>query len=470
MLNGDKIDHHIKETQDHLEVIPSLLAFERTMQKLEAEKSRRRRFALWFSLGVMLLLGAGGAVYYVAAPAKPAPILAETTKQNPPAQQPAEANSNKTVNAENIQSKTSGTNSNNTAAPITPAQSTIPVTPHNTHAQSPIPVIPNKSVSSTAVVVASSPASAHIGTVTVHRTPDPVIAEKAEVTEDAVLLPILASLPSTCFFLPFNYPDTLVTCCTSPPLADPGMQPAVNKTASVIRFAGGLTFNPQFCKYAYTQNPYANPGSNFADAYYAAKSWSALYTQNYAAQLRFGATVNGKWEILSGLGYEQLTYTEQMLESTTSTSSTYIGPSGPGIQPSGIYVVSSTAVSKSIVTNTFTYLTGNLQCNRLLETRMVTFKLGLGLRADYLLHANVYLLNAPDAYTYNENYRGPELSRWIVIPQAQVGVVKNIRPKLQLQLCADAFSSTTSLFTKDYLISQRSYGVGLEGTVLYFFR
>jgi hypothetical protein len=268
--------------------------------------------------------------------------------------------------------------------------------------------------------------------------------------------------PLDCYLLPFSASDSLEPA--NQVLSVPSGQ---EMKSGIWKVYAGVSFLPRLIRYDIQKTREADNKNSFSDDYLNNRRNQNSLQMNYGGELNIGLLYKGKWELLLGCGYQRMEYQERPLNPAIPVYTTVSG--GGGVNPNFTVSTLVAGTQSAPIKNTFEYLSTSLNCNRLMNLGKVRLKVGAGLRTDYLLRANVLLLNSPYYYEYAEKYRGAPLNKWAFAPQFNVGVIRDLSEHFQIQVCSTLFYSTSSMFEKNYLITQKSYGTGLECILLYKF-
>ncbi|HXC06603.1 MAG TPA: hypothetical protein VNZ86_17725, partial [Bacteroidia bacterium] len=226
-----------------------------------------------------------------------------------------------------------------------------------------------------------------------------------------------------------------------------------------LQLVGGIFAEPQVIRNAIHQNP--NAGNPNSDSYLAARQQQNKAVFDFNLGMKLGILVRNYWELLLGCGYEQMTYKEAPM---TNSYPVYTSP----LSIATAYNTSVIAVGAPL-NNTFRYLSPAMDFNLICPiAARGEIKFGGGMTMDYLLNANA-LTYYSNYYVYSHTSNERPLNRSVYIPRINLCVVKRLGHGLELDFTSHFFYSLSSMFTKDYLVSQKPYGAGLECLLLYHF-
>jgi hypothetical protein len=442
MKSEDILENHIKNSQEDLEIQPRMSSFGKTMEKLEREKRKRRGMYLSLFSGLLLL---GIIAAYTLRPSHAEDVRASVVVPTTTPMKAEQKPENPTSHREAEKGKADQSVVKSTL--VTPAS---PSTPPSVQTQIISSGITHSNQSN---APKEEKVSVPLPEEKVEWRPK-IIRAKDE--ENLVSMPVIASP-----LLAVNTSDSLdMNIRTGILMPDK----AVEK--GTWSYCAGISFQPELTRYDIQKQPGADQQNSFSDDYLNNKKVQNVFHVNYGGELKLGLSYKGKWEFLLGCGYQRTEYEERPLNPSIPVYSTV---SGGGVTPNlSFYTLMPGPVSAPIK-NTFEYLSTSLSCNRLMNVGLYRLKVGAGLRSDYLLRANVLLLNSPYYYTYAEKYHGSELNKWVFTPQFNLGVMRDLSDRFQVQVCSTLFYSANSMFNNNYLITQKSYGTGLECILLYKF-
>jgi hypothetical protein len=472
MKSDEIIDSLIRQSQEGLEIQPGISSFDRTMQKLEQEKKKKRRFVAFYLFAGLLVVSG---------------ILAllnthSSKKENNTAPATSEFKNLPEVkaNASNTSGPDISTSTIISSAPPPITQQNITPTSHSTASHHSSPVVSGKANNPIPAVSSSSSPSHSI--LVIEPTTPLASSEAHQSPAKEEELPFLTPDPKTEPASPVKQEvlpvsniiyDSVktISALASIPASVP-VSPEKEKLRKAIQYVAAICFTPQVTSFALNSKSSSDPNQNaFADNYIAARNNSKANVINFGAGIKGGLIYNYQWEFLLEAGYLEYSYQERPIEiSGNTTSVTYVNPGGGGVNPNFtiVQVVSNTA-SSPLYQNTFKYMSLSLESNRLIPTRYVQLKAGLALQSNYLVDATTVFVQSPYEYGYAQNYHGAPLNRWVFVPELNLGVAKDFGTHFQVQLCSKTFYGISSIFDHSYFLGQHSYGIGLEGSLLYKF-
>lgn len=208
----------------------------------------------------------------------------------------------------------------------------------------------------------------------------------------------------------------------------------------------GISFNPQIANYFAHKNP--GLSSSATKLYLQSKKDQAKFRFTYGFGLRFGLVYKDKWEFLAGFGYQQYNYYEKSPPFSTIGINTGNGYNYNTHDPS--------IPDKDGFKTTLNYSSYSLDAARIIRLRsLIKINAGAGLQFNRLFESN-----------YNTN----NARRNVLTPHIKAGLIYDIAKNIQLQLCPDLYCSASSILNKNSVIRQNSYGIGLEGLLLFKIR
>ena len=208
----------------------------------------------------------------------------------------------------------------------------------------------------------------------------------------------------------------------------------------------GISINPQIANYSVHKNPAFS--SSAYNAYLRSKKEQAKFRFTYGFGLRFGLVYKDKWEFLAGFGYQQYNYYEKSPPFST------IGAIPLNTYP---YNTNNPLIpGKDGFKTTLNYSSYNLDAAKIITFKsLIKIKAGAGLQVNRLFGTGFNTANA---------------SITVLTPHIKAGAIYDITKKLQLQLCPDLYYSAGSVLNKNNAVRQNSYGIGLEGSLLFKIR
>jgi hypothetical protein len=231
---------------------------------------------------------------------------------------------------------------------------------------------------------------------------------------------------------------------------------------NTFSFYIGAQASPQLNSFALSKNPNRDPayntsGIDFPDFYLNTKKDQSRFNFSVPFGIKTGMQINGKYELLAGVGYQTFTEKERLYA---------VGPttviSLP--DPSIAYTSSAYAIPHK---NSFRYLSYSLEANRLfLSSRVIGFKLGLGLQGNQLINSNYVFVASPNVYSQAYSDR-EKLSPWTLTTKVKAGIIFNANRRFQFHISPGFFYSPTSIFKRDYVIRQKPYGFDVECLMLF---
>jgi hypothetical protein len=489
MESDEIIDRLIRQSQEGLELLPGISSFDRTMRKLEQKKKKQRRIIAAYLFTCLILLTGVGILFYPFSSRDEKRPAARTYVLEP---------------KQLVSGQTSGI-----VIPPPSSLVTKSLTPPSVSASTPYytrtlplsrPEQPNVngdkkhdvvlppsrlplslSRQMTSAIKESTLLPAGILTEQSEGTPafsEPVQQLTENMEEQQINVSSQGTKEQTALVNMEIKPFATTTIDSAGILKSemavlsviPVSIPKKEETIKDLQFVAGINFTPQASTLALSRKPATERDmSMFADNYMAQRKQTNDMAFDYSAGIKMGLISGHKWEFLFGAGYQKYGYQERPVSSpgiTTSVSS--VNP--PGYIPNALVVQLVTASAPSpVYQNTFHYFNVSLECNRMIPTRLVMVKIGLSMLENYLVKATSVFVQGPYDYEYAVNYHGSPLNRWIFVPEFNLGVVKDLTNHFQIQFCSKAFYGINSMFDHTYFLSQRCYGIGLEGTLLYKF-
>lgn len=231
---------------------------------------------------------------------------------------------------------------------------------------------------------------------------------------------------------------------------------------NTVSFYVGAQASPQLNSFALSKNPNRDPayntsGIDFSDFYLNTKKGQSRFNFSVPFGIKAGLQINGKYEVLAGVGYQAFTEKERLYAVSPTT---VISLPDPNIA----YTSSTYSIPHK---NTFRYLSYSLEINRLfLSSKAIGFKLGLGLHGNQLIKSNYVFVASPNVYDHVYHDR-EKLSPWTLTTKVKAGVIFNANRRFQFHISPGFYYSPTSMFKKDYVIRQKPYGFDVECLMLF---
>jgi|GEM_PF-3353165 len=255
------------------------------------------------------------------------------------------------------------------------------------------------------------------------------------------------------------------------------------KKQKPLRFAIGLAFNPQLGSYHLQKNKNTWYDETSQDMYLKTKKEQNKGTFDYAFGLKMGMIVRDKWEILLGLGFQKYTQLEKITTLVLTPSTAGSGPSPNGTsgtpQVSAFLAADPTfgdfpAEPGRTYRNEFRYWDYSLEVNRFFTLKNgLRTKLGLGLhsqrRTQFLSNGSqVVVVGENSGFYISDGYINAwQIARSLSVIHLKAGLIEDLNKTIQVQFCPTLQYSLNSMYAKNYLIRQKSIGLGLECLLLF---
>jgi hypothetical protein len=225
----------------------------------------------------------------------------------------------------------------------------------------------------------------------------------------------------------------------------------------------GAQASPQLNSFVLSRNPNRDPayhasGSDFPDFYLDKKNGQSRFNFSVPFGIKAGVTINKKYEVFAGVGYQVFTEKEKLFAVSPSTITSIVDPG----------IAYSTAAGFSMpYKNNFRYMYYSLEANRIfLTSKTIAFKVGLGLYGNQLLNSSYVFAMSPN--TYGQAISGRQtLSPWLLTTKVKAGVIFNANKRFQCHISPGFFYSPTSVFKRDYVIRQKPFGFDIECMILF---
>ncbi len=472
MKSDEIIDSLIRQSQEGVEIQPGISSFDRTMQKLEQEKKKKRRLVFFYLFaGLFVVSGILVLLHSHSSKEENNSVQILSDFKNLPEVK---------TNTPKISGQVIPSSTTTSSASLPETKHDAPPASYSVVSHHSLPVVSDKATNQKPPV---APSSSPVGSSQTIETTTPMVSSETHPSpvKEQQLTSLTSDLKteSTSLVKQEAAPvinlihDTAKTVSsTATASASVPVSPEKEKPRKIIQYVAGICFTPQLTSFALKSKPSSDPNQNaFSDNYISARNNSKASVINYGTGIKAGLLYNYQWEFLLGAGYLQYNYQERPVEAPGNTTSvTYVNTGGGGVNPNFtvVQVISNTA-SSPLYQNKFKYLNLSLEGNRLIPTRYVQLKMGLALQSNYLVDATTVFVRNPYEYGYAQNYRGTPLNRWVFVPELNLGVAKDFGTHFQVQLCSKTFYGISSIFDHSYFLGQHSYGIGLEGSLLYKF-
>jgi hypothetical protein len=214
----------------------------------------------------------------------------------------------------------------------------------------------------------------------------------------------------------------------------------------------GLGFNPQASNYQISKN--ANRHNMYDGQYW--NNYSDLYVNNlknqskvysYNTSVKAGFVYKNKWMVQAAAGYQSFKYVGK------GNNSAFAGSVNEPV---------SFANNAPLASNSYKYMNFSVEASRLFEFKNVGLKTGISFSASRLLSANTVIAEGQNMFSFKKQHRGAPLSKWMYAPGIHVGLVKNFSDRVQMQASPNVYYNINSIFNRNYVVTQKPYGVGLD--------
>ncbi|WP_317896556.1 hypothetical protein [Aurantibacillus circumpalustris] len=233
----------------------------------------------------------------------------------------------------------------------------------------------------------------------------------------------------------------------------------------------GLAFNPQLGTYHFQTNKNSAIGELYSEAYLNNKKKQNSFKFNYAWGLKAGVLIKDKWEILLGFGLQRYNQ-EEKIEPLLPTGPV---PTVSGPKQFDSFNLYSAAAVKTGETylNKYNYLDFSLEASKIFDYKSILkIKLGTGFHLQHLAFrksSSMIIIDSPSQFYYTNGFNS-SINNWQYTINLKAGVIEDLTKKIQVQLCPNFFYSPSSMFNDEYAIKQKSYGFGLEASLLFKIR
>ena len=455
MKSDFNIEDHLKQSVDGFEVQPRIGSFDAVMDKLARKKRRRIFLMLCFGLGMLFL----GSMPFILSKdesstvTEKAVITPQDQSLQPESKSPTSASpSGKEIASmhkakESTSSLPVATSSASSGTPRTSLQNKMPknerVYKGNTGTGNTISDNIHETASTASATVSEPPAvEATQLSVDVKET-----ADSTHVTDTVAMIRDTTSTRA------LGNSNTI----------KPDSQATVKKNR---RFMIGIHANPQYGSVwirenknrdAYYDTAYP---ARFAESYVKNRKEKNSFNVNYAIGIKLGYQLNTQWEVWINGGLQHIVYYEDLYTNY------------PGLT-SNVNGFATTAGNNARETqkgykNEFYYRTLGLNLSRTYTPNpFLMLKLDLGLTANNLFLSRTSFFPLPNTYFGDYKSTESQISLWTYNISLKLGVAKAITKRIHYRVSPGLYLSPASMFNKNYIIHQNSYGLELEGALIF---
>lgn len=231
------------------------------------------------------------------------------------------------------------------------------------------------------------------------------------------------------------------------------------------RFMFGVHVNPQYSSLFIRENKNRNPEynnsypANFADSYLQSRREQNKFNFNYSLGLKFGYQFNDKWELWVNGGIQRIVYFEDVL--TVYQGNTLTGTFIPGI-------ANNTKSTQNGYKNEFYYRTVGVNFSRTIAPNpFLKLKFDFGLTGNSLFFSRTTFVSTPNTAFGNYNGGVAQTSNWTCSANFKLGLAKELTNRIHYRVSPGLYFTPTSMFKKDYIIKQNSYGFEIEAALIF---
>lgn len=454
MKTDFNIDDFLRNSADAFEMQPRISSFDAVLKKLEKKKRRRFFILLFFSLGIGLFTTA--ALFWPTSGSKAVARLSLTTSSN------VNPNKNDHLKNNSLSSKALAASHHNLNKKHNSRQPAVNP-PHDRH----VALVPAPAKNIT--VMEHEPASTHNETISPQAvtnktsSPDllitagPVIPDSALVHDDvAMVIDSVGKIPPPRDTMAAG-PATTVT---------DSLAPRKKRSPWML----GIHANPQYSSLLLRGNEKRDPvydqtgGINFPQEYLKKRKEQNAFDFSYALGLKLGYQLNESWEIWLSAGMQRTFYYEKLYVYSTTQGLTSTGINGV------LYSNAAAPPPREGFRNQFTYGTMGLNVTRMfMPNPFLKLKCDVGLKFNHLVSSRATLAAFPNIYYYDYGKGTPGLARWTYTSYLNFGMIRDFTKRLQGRISPGLFFMPSSMFSKNYVIRQNSFGAELECLLLYKF-
>lgn len=241
--------------------------------------------------------------------------------------------------------------------------------------------------------------------------------------------------------------------------------------AKSLQFMLGLSVEPQYSRFTLTENKRRDAVYDTAGA----KAFSEEYLQNkkqmnkpyfsYAFGIKAGMAFNDQWELWLGIGMQRIQFYERIYSSAFQSSNNYT--TFPNMIPSASPTSSGSGEIK--ITYNYRYYSAEIKRNIHVHP-FFKMNVGLGVKVDQWSSARVTMKQSQlSAAYFFDGQILTNLSRWGCTVDLKAGAIYDLGTHWQFRVNPGIFYSPTSIFNREYVINQRSYGLELEALLVFKF-
>jgi hypothetical protein len=209
----------------------------------------------------------------------------------------------------------------------------------------------------------------------------------------------------------------------------------------------GIGFNPQLSNYEIKNTGKFNAYDGYTHTNYISNLKNQSKVYSYNASVKGGFIYNKKWMLEGSIGYQSFRYMDSKKDGSSTASPVIHGP---------------WMNNSALASNSYNYMNFSLQASRLFEFKHVGLKTGISFSASRLMSANSVIADGQHMFSMKKHHHGQPLNKWIYAPGVHIGVVKNLSDRVQMQASPNLYYNLNSMFNKNYIVSQKPYGVGFD--------
>ena len=238
--------------------------------------------------------------------------------------------------------------------------------------------------------------------------------------------------------------------------------------AKSLQLMLGVSVEPQYSRFTLTENKRRDAVYDTAGA----KAFSEEYLQNkkqmnkpyfsYAFGIKAGMAFNDHWELWLGIGMQKIQFYEKIYSSVLQSANNYT--TFPNMMPSAAPTSGSGEIK---ITYNYRYYSAEVKRNIHVHP-FFKMNIGLGVKVDQWYSARVTMKQSQlSAGYFFDNQILTNLSRWGCTVDLKAGAIYDLGKHWQFRVNPGIFYSPTSIFNREYVINQRSYGLELEALLIF---
>ena len=245
------------------------------------------------------------------------------------------------------------------------------------------------------------------------------------------------------------------------------------------QFYAGLSYQPTFYSYNYEVNTGNNQlpkyyPANFSDEYVQNLKDTKKYNMTGVPGIKMGITFRKKFELGATVGFYKHSSEEKIKIPTFDTNTVISNSITPfqqpplGGSPNPITGSAKVNLDNNTYKNEYKQIYISFDASAILKTRGFKFKPGISFVINQIQKGSfVFVDNAGYQYLSNDK---KQFNKSVYGLSFKAGLNRTLARNLELQISPVYNLSLSSIFKHNYFITQKLYGFGIEGVLIYKFR